>query len=106
MGLVGTKRCVGSQAGSPQLQSPALCMPNAPLAGREHLLFYARIKNLRGRRLRRAVDDALRSVNLFAVGDELAGGYRCELWGRVLGLGGGRCWGTREGGIARHAHTM
>ncbi|KAL4428467.1 hypothetical protein ABPG75_002556 [Micractinium tetrahymenae] len=45
------------------------------LTGREHLLFYARVKNLTGRALRRAVDDALRSVNLFAVGNELVGGY-------------------------------
>jgi hypothetical protein len=51
-------------------------------AGREHLLFYARIKNMNGRQLRRAVDDALRSVNLFSVGDDLVGGYR---WVRVGG---------------------
>lgn len=44
--------------------------------GREHLLFYARIKNLRGKALRRAVDDGLRAVNLFSVGDDLVGGYR------------------------------
>ena len=48
--------------------------------GREHLLFYARIKNFAGKRLRRAVDDALRSVNLFTVGNDLVGGYRCT-WG-------------------------
>ena len=47
---------------------------------REHLLFYARIKNFAGKRLRRAVDDALRSVNLFTVGNDLVGGYRCT-WG-------------------------
>ena len=46
--------------------------------GREHLLLYARLKNLGGRALRRAVDDALRSVNLLSVGDDLVGGYRCE----------------------------
>ncbi|PRW44292.1 ABC transporter A family member 7-like isoform A [Chlorella sorokiniana] len=45
------------------------------LTGREHLLFYARIKNLRGKALRRAVDDGLRAVNLFSVGDDLVGGY-------------------------------
>jgi hypothetical protein len=65
----------------------------APLqtAGREHLLFYARIKNMKGRQLRRAVDDALRSVNLFSVGDDLVGGYRWvrlapPLWFAVLAL--------------------
>ncbi|EFN55401.1 hypothetical protein CHLNCDRAFT_23609, partial [Chlorella variabilis] len=45
------------------------------LTVREHLLFYARIKNFAGKRLRRAVDDALRSVNLFTVGNDLVGGY-------------------------------
>ncbi|KAL4858934.1 ABC transporter A family member 5 [Chlorella vulgaris] len=45
------------------------------LTGREHLLFYARIKAFKGKRLRRAVDDALRSVNLLSVGNELVGGY-------------------------------
>jgi hypothetical protein len=49
--------------------------PLHPLPGREHLLFYARIKALSGKRLRRAVDDALRSVNLLGVGEELVGGY-------------------------------
>lgn len=46
------------------------------MSGREHLLLYARIKNFSGKALRRAVDDALRSVNLFGVGDDLVGGYR------------------------------
>eukprot|EP00887_Chlorella_sp_A99_P001140 scaffold14.g1140.t1 len=45
------------------------------LTGREHLLFYGRLKNLRGTALKRAVDDSLRSLNLAAVGDGLVGGY-------------------------------
>lgn len=45
------------------------------LSGREHLLFYGRIKNLSGITLHRAVDDGLRSVNLFSVGDDLVSTY-------------------------------
>ena len=46
---------------------------------------------MKGRQLRRAVDDALRSVNLFSVGDDLVGGYRWvrlapPLWFAVLAL--------------------
>lgn len=42
------------------------------LSAREHLTFYGRLKNLRGEQLKAAVDDALRSVNLFhgGVGDK------------------------------------
>lgn len=47
----------------------------AGLTGREHLLFYGRLKNLKGRVLRRAVDDGLRSVNLYDVGDNKVGSY-------------------------------
>lgn len=60
------------------------CNASLIRAGREHLLFYARIKNLRGKALRRAVDDGLRAVNLFSVGDDLVGGYRWVGW-RQLG---------------------
>ena len=45
------------------------------LTGREHLMFYGRLKNLGGDMLRRAVDDGLRSVNLFDVGDNLVSSY-------------------------------
>lgn len=47
------------------------------LTGREHLNFYGRLKNLRGANLSRAVDDALRNVNLLQGGDadKLAGKY-------------------------------
>ena len=45
------------------------------LTGREHLLFYGRLKNLGGDELRRGVDDGLRSVNLFDVGDNLVSSY-------------------------------
>ncbi|XP_062196627.1 ABC transporter A family member 7-like [Phragmites australis] len=42
------------------------------LTGREHLLFYGRLKNLKGAELLKAVDDSLKSVNLFhgAVGNK------------------------------------
>lgn len=45
------------------------------LTGREHLLFYGRLKNLGGDGLKRAVDDGLRSVNLFDVGNNLVSSY-------------------------------
>ncbi|KAJ6374149.1 hypothetical protein OIU78_029786 [Salix suchowensis] len=47
------------------------------LTGNEHLLFYGRLKNLKGASLKRAVEDSLRSVNLFngGVADKQAGKY-------------------------------
>ncbi|XP_074285015.1 ABC transporter A family member 7-like [Silene latifolia] len=47
------------------------------LTGREHLLFYGRLKNLKGPALLQAVDDSLKSVNLYhgGVGDKFAGKY-------------------------------
>ncbi|CAK7322852.1 unnamed protein product [Dovyalis caffra] len=47
------------------------------LTGREHLLFYGRLKNLKGAALKKAVEDSLRSVNLFngGVADKQAGKY-------------------------------
>jgi ABC-type multidrug transport system ATPase subunit len=45
------------------------------LTGREHLLFYGRLKNLKGAELVQAVDESLRSVNLFNVGNKKAGQY-------------------------------
>ncbi|KAJ6411613.1 hypothetical protein OIU84_008238 [Salix udensis] len=47
------------------------------LTGREHLLFYGRLKNLKGASLKRAVEESLRSVNLFngGVADKQAGKY-------------------------------
>nr|XP_018684862.1 PREDICTED: ABC transporter A family member 7-like [Musa acuminata subsp. malaccensis] len=47
------------------------------LTGREHLLFYGRLKNLKGAALLQAVDESLKSVNLFygGVGDKQAGKY-------------------------------
>ncbi|KAK9114191.1 hypothetical protein Syun_020988 [Stephania yunnanensis] len=47
------------------------------LSGREHLLFYGRLKNLKGAALTQAVEDSLKSVNLFhgGVGDKHAGKY-------------------------------
>ncbi|KAG6753016.1 hypothetical protein POTOM_043060 [Populus tomentosa] len=47
------------------------------LTGREHLLFYGRLKNLKGAALKRAVEDSLKSVNLFngGVADKQAGKY-------------------------------
>ncbi|WOL00337.1 ABC transporter A family member 7-like [Canna indica] len=47
------------------------------LTGREHLMFYGRLKNLKGAALLQAVEDSLRSVNLFygGVGDKQAGKY-------------------------------
>lgn len=45
------------------------------LTAREHLFFYGRLKNLGGAVLKRAVDDGLRSVNLFDVGDNLVSSY-------------------------------
>eukprot|EP00873_Tetraselmis_striata_P004626 jgi/Tetstr1/424890/TSEL_015385.t1 len=38
------------------------------MTGREHLLFYGRLKNLKGRVLHRAAEEALKSVNLFSNG--------------------------------------
>ncbi|EEC84433.1 hypothetical protein OsI_31047 [Oryza sativa Indica Group] len=48
-----------------------------PLTGKEHLFFYGRLKNLKGAALVKAVEDALKSVNLFhgGVGDKQVGKY-------------------------------
>ncbi|KAE9453791.1 hypothetical protein C3L33_14289, partial [Rhododendron williamsianum] len=47
------------------------------LTGREHLLFYGRLKNLKGSALSQAVEESLKSVNLFhgGVADKMAGKY-------------------------------
>ncbi|KAK4766653.1 hypothetical protein SAY87_008295 [Trapa incisa] len=47
------------------------------LTGREHLLFYGRLKNLKGSVLTQAVEESLKSVNLFTggVADRQAGKY-------------------------------
>ncbi|KAJ0988059.1 hypothetical protein J5N97_006415 [Dioscorea zingiberensis] len=45
------------------------------LTGREHLLFYGRLKNLKGHELEEAVEESLRSVNLSDKGDTLTGNY-------------------------------
>ncbi|KAF8399433.1 hypothetical protein HHK36_015298 [Tetracentron sinense] len=47
------------------------------LTGREHLQFYGRLKNLKGAALTQAVEESLKSVNLFhgGVGDKQAGKY-------------------------------
>ncbi|XP_058181102.1 uncharacterized protein LOC131299530 [Rhododendron vialii] len=47
------------------------------LTAREHLLFYGRLKNLKGPALHRAVEESLRSVNLLngGVADKQAGKY-------------------------------
>ncbi|KAJ4900286.1 ABC2-like protein 16 [Raphanus sativus] len=47
------------------------------LTGREHLLFYGRLKNFKGSALTHAVEESLKSVSLFdgGVGDKPAGNY-------------------------------
>ncbi|KAL4559227.1 hypothetical protein LXL04_031362 [Taraxacum kok-saghyz] len=47
------------------------------LTGREHLLFYGRLKNLKGTALTQAVEESLKSVNLFngGVADKQSGKY-------------------------------
>ncbi|KAJ8467083.1 hypothetical protein OPV22_029635 [Ensete ventricosum] len=47
------------------------------LTGREHLMFYGRLRNLKGLELQQAVDNSLRSLDLYEgnVGDHLAGTY-------------------------------
>ncbi|CAH2052933.1 unnamed protein product [Thlaspi arvense] len=47
------------------------------LTGREHLLFYGRLKNVKGSALTQAVEGSLKSVSLFdgGVGDKPAGNY-------------------------------
>ncbi|XP_009615366.1 ABC transporter A family member 7 [Nicotiana tabacum] len=47
------------------------------LTGREHLLFYGRLKNLKGSVLTQAVEESLKNVNLFhgGVADKQAGKY-------------------------------
>ncbi|KAK4568290.1 hypothetical protein RGQ29_003890 [Quercus rubra] len=47
------------------------------LTGREHLLFYGRLKNLKGSALTQAVEESLKSLNLFhgGVADKQAGKY-------------------------------
>ncbi|XP_022159341.1 ABC transporter A family member 7-like [Momordica charantia] len=47
------------------------------LTGREHLLFYGRLKNLRGSALTEAVEESLKGVNLYhgGVADKQAGKY-------------------------------
>ncbi|XP_050376474.1 ABC transporter A family member 10-like [Argentina anserina] len=49
----------------------------ATLTGREHLLFYGRLKNLKGSHLTRGVEDSLKNLNLFngGVADKRAGQY-------------------------------
>ncbi|KAL6178096.1 hypothetical protein ACLB2K_049615 [Fragaria x ananassa] len=49
----------------------------ATLTGREHLLFYGRLKNLKGSDLTKAVEDSLKNLNLFngGVADKRAGQY-------------------------------
>lgn len=57
------------------------------LTGREHLLFYGRLKNLKGEQLMKAVYASLKSVNLLndAVGDKQVRSYRYASSGLVLG---------------------
>jgi ABC-type multidrug transport system ATPase subunit len=45
------------------------------LTAREHLNFYARLKGLTGKPLVAAVDEALRNVKLFDVGNKRAGQF-------------------------------
>lgn len=47
------------------------------LTGREHLIFYGRLKNLKGSALMQAVEESLKSVNLYhgGVADKFAGKY-------------------------------
>ncbi|KAK7292227.1 hypothetical protein RIF29_08003 [Crotalaria pallida] len=47
------------------------------LTGREHLLFYGRLKNLKGSALTQAVEESLKSLNIFhgGVADKQAGSY-------------------------------
>lgn len=45
------------------------------LTAREHLNFYARLKRLSGAALTTAVDNALKSVNLFDVANKRAGQF-------------------------------
>ncbi|KAK1299369.1 ABC transporter A family member 12 [Acorus calamus] len=47
------------------------------LTGREHLLFYGRLRKLAGTKLQQAVDESLRSLKLYDGndGDRLAGKY-------------------------------
>ncbi|KAK1298023.1 ABC transporter A family member 7 [Acorus calamus] len=47
------------------------------LTGREHLVFYGRLKNLKGAALEQAVEESLKSVNLYhgGVGDKQARKY-------------------------------
>ncbi|KAL8140462.1 hypothetical protein V2J09_006483 [Rumex salicifolius] len=47
------------------------------LTGREHLLFYGRLKNLKGSALKQAVDESLKSVNLYhgGIADKFVGKY-------------------------------
>lgn len=56
------------------------------LSAREHLFFYARLKNLRGADLTAAVDAALQSVNLYhgGVGDKQVGGRAACVRGRAF----------------------
>lgn len=51
------------------------------LTGREHLLFYGRLKNLKGEALTSAVYTSLKSVNLIAdaIGDKQVKCYRYAL---------------------------
>lgn len=49
------------------------------LTAREHLMFYGKLKNLRGKELEQAVDSSLKSVNLFVdgVADKQVQHFRC-----------------------------
>ncbi|XP_043691356.1 ABC transporter A family member 7-like [Telopea speciosissima] len=45
------------------------------LTAREHLMFYGRLKNLKGIELEHAVEESLKSVNLFSIADKQAGKF-------------------------------
>ncbi|PHT88046.1 Pentatricopeptide repeat-containing protein, mitochondrial [Capsicum annuum] len=55
------------------------------LSGREHILFYGMLKNLKGAVLTQAVDESLESVNLFqgGVADKQSGKYSGEMKRRL-----------------------
>lgn len=88
-------------------QAASISIPTPPrqdnllwerLSAREHLTFYGRLKNLRGEQLKAAVDDALRSVNLYhgGVGDKQVRLCMCIAAGRKAGAAGHSCSAVQQ----------
>ena len=64
------------------------------MTGREHLLFYGRLKNLQGEFLKESVEEALRGVNLVQAADKCVRVSVCFDWRTGVLLHGTGRWGA------------